>query len=312
MSITLNPIINREIRSRLRKRRTFLGMLGYVALLSLLVWGIYAIFYETSVSQGFNSLRTPSIQYGAAVGKAIFIGMTFLLLIVFPFTAVALASDAIAGERERQTFDMLRITALNDRQIVWGKLGAVFIFVLLYVMLTLPIQALAFLFGGVALTEFLIATFGILVTGLACGAFGIYVSSIARSARVATALSSSLILLFVYGLPFMVWISAIFLPFFFEDFFNDIPTPVTALLLFYGGGFLTSINPLGAAILTGIAAANGQGYFLYSFPIPTSGGTFTLWAIAPWMVYVVFYLLVTLGLVFLTTRRLRKLSNFEA
>ena len=48
-----------------------------------------------------------------AFGKAIFGLIVWLELVMISFTAPALTSGAIALERERQTFDLLKVTLLN-------------------------------------------------------------------------------------------------------------------------------------------------------------------------------------------------------
>lgn len=304
----LNPIIIREIRSRMRRRQTFFGFTGYVIGLGILVWGFYTIFYYSNTALSYNNLPASSAQYGSTIGKVIFSSITLLLLMIFPFNAVAFASDSIAGEKERQTYEILRITTMTTRHIVLGKLGAVFIFLVLYLLLALPIQALAFLFGGVTLGELLISTGGILVTGLAFAALGVYISSLVKTVRVATALSATLIIMGLYVLPFAIWLVFIIAPPLFNDVFYQPSLPLM-LLLIYGGGFLLCLNPLSAAITTGIAASEGNGYFFFSITQSIQGGTITLWVVSPWLVYVLFYSLLTLLLIWLSTRRLMKMSE---
>ena len=303
----LNPLILREMRSRMRSRRTFIGLTGYAIMLSVIAGFIYTGFYYSTANTSqvyYNLAAAPSIETGPYIGKTIFAVTVILLLVVLPFTAATLAADAIAGERERQTFDILRITAMSTPQLVWGKLGAVFSLLLLYILIPLPLLGLAFFFGGVSLGEVVIAILALLVTALAFGAWGIYISSIARTAKIATAVASGLIMLVVYVAPLFIWLISVFIPLVFGASAAT-PDPLLLLLYFYGGGFLTSLNPIGAAILTGIAAAAGYGYFI--FPIPS--GTITFWAVSPWLIYVTFYVLFTFALVSLTVRRLRKMSE---
>jgi hypothetical protein len=84
-------------------------------------------------------------------------------------------------------------------------------------------------------------------------------------------------------------------------------------LLIYGGGFLLSINPFGAAIMTGTLAEQGNGYFFFSWTETIPGGqgqTITLWLVSPWLVYVIFHTLLAWGLVSLTIRRVARVSNY--
>ena len=300
----LNPIVMRETRGRMRNRRTFIGLTGYVGFLGALAGIIYAAFYYSSeVSRTYGNVTTASIEIGPYIGKSIFVGTVMLMLVMLPFTAAALASDAVAGERERQTYEMLRITSMSTQRLVWGKLGAVFSYLALHILVVLPILSFAFLFGGVSVGELLIALTGLLTTALGFGAWGLFISSLVRTTKMATALSSSFILLAVYGGPFLLWMVYLISPLITGITFD--PSNMPGFLLYlYLGGFVVTLNPLGAAALTGTAIAAGYNYFFFSIPGPV-----TLWVISPWIVYVVFYLLFTLLLVQLTIRRLTKISE---
>jgi ABC-type transport system involved in multi-copper enzyme maturation permease subunit len=303
----INPIILREMRGRMRNRRTFFGLTSYAMLLGGLAGIIYASFYYSASYSQVSNLATPSIEIGPYLGKTLFSVTVILLLIMLPFSAATLAADAIAGEKERQTYEILRITPMSSQRLVWGKLGAVFVLLVLYILIALPLLVLAFLFGGVTVGEMLIATLGLLVTALAFTAWGLYVSSVARSTKVATAVSSTLILFFIYGLPFMLWMGTIMIGLFIDNqIFND-PDPLLMIFFIYAGGFLASNNPLGAAVLTAMATMAGYNYFIFS--MPGQNGQGTLWFVSPWLVYVIFYLLLTLAFVFLTRRKLTKISE---
>jgi ABC-type transport system involved in multi-copper enzyme maturation permease subunit len=302
----INPIVLREMRGRMRSRRTFLGLTGYAGFLSALTGIIYASFvnFSSEFGQSYGDIALATSEMGPYLGKSIFSGLVILMLIMLPFTAAALAADAIAGERERQTYEMLRITSMSTQRLVWGKLGAVLSLLGLYILVIIPLLSFAFLFGGVAFGELVIALIGLVATALGFGAWGLFVSSMAKSTKMATAVSSSLILLIVYAGPFLLWLAVMIVgPLIAIDLFD---TPdLVSISLIYLGGFIISLNPLGAALLTGAANAAGYNYFVFSLPGPPA----TLWVVSPWLVYVAFYLLLTWLLMRLTIRRLAKLSE---
>jgi len=186
ITLRINPIIVREMRSRMRGRRAFVVMTIYLMLLSCMAGSVYTFIYSENISGNAYGLTAPNIQYGPVIGKSIFTGTVLLLLTIISFIAPAFTAGAIAGERERKTYEILLITPMSAFQIVWGKLGAVFIFLLLLILASLPIQSLAFLFGGVALAEVVIAALGLLVTALAFGALGLYISSWVRTTMTVT------------------------------------------------------------------------------------------------------------------------------
>ena len=60
MRLQLNPIILREIRSRLRRRRTYVGLVAYVGGLGICVWCFYALFYYINTTGSNTPTRITS------------------------------------------------------------------------------------------------------------------------------------------------------------------------------------------------------------------------------------------------------------
>lgn len=308
----VNPIIVNEMRSRMRGCRAYAILTIYLIILSCGVGSLYTTFYANTADYGnLYNITTPNVQEGATLGKLIFAGTIMLLLMLISHIAPAFTAASISGERERQTYDVLIITPMKARKIVWGKLGGVFLFLLLMILTSLPVQSLAFLFGGVELTELLIAALALSVTALAFGALGLFISSHNRTSMSSIVITYSLILPFIYGLPFFVLFLANFLiPLMIllettGGQYNELVALLYGAMLFYGAGFLLSINPFSSAALTMGFAANGQGYFFFTERIQGM----TIWLVSPWLVYVIFYSLLTIWLVHLTTRRLNKISR---
>jgi ABC-type transport system involved in multi-copper enzyme maturation permease subunit len=300
-----NPIILREMRGRMRGWRAFVVLTVFLMLLSCLAGSVYAIVYAESVRYNPYGLTAPSVQYGPVIGKSIFSGVVLLLLMITSFISPAFTAGAIAGEREQKTYEVLLITPMRARQIVSGKLGAVFLFLLLLILAALPIQSLAFLFGGVALAEVLIAAVGLLVTVFAFGALGLYVSTLARTTMVAIIITYGFVIL-TYALPLMLFYFGVtLLPPVIEYSDQILLLQVMAVSLIYGIGFALSINPLSSALLTAMIAADGRGYFFFK----ENFDQVTFWFVSPWLIYVTFYTLLALLLLFLTIRRVVRISD---
>ncbi len=298
-----NPIIIREMRSRMRGRRAFIFITLYLMLLSCMAGSVYTLIYSENVAYNPYNQAAPAIEYGPVIGKAIFSGIVLLLITIISFIAPGFTAGAIAGEHERQTYPILQITPLRPVQIVWGKLGSVFIFLLLLIAASLPIQSLAFLFGGVAPGEVIIAALGLTVTALAFGTLGLFISSLVRRTILAIVVTYTLGIPFIYGMPFMIFYIAS-ITFSVVTVFDDPSLPIIFFAV-YGLGFLASINPFSSAIMTGIAAENGRGYFFFSETI----GPVTLWLVSPWLIYVIFYSLLTIILFWLTVQQVGRINN---
>ena len=129
LSFESNPVLIRELRANLRNARAF-GLLAlYVALLGAVV---------TANFPGDTAIDLQSD--GGARGRDLFFwlfgGQVALILAILP----AMATGALAQERERQTLQPLILTPLSPLQIVWGKAGGVLSLVGLMLLATLPLR----------------------------------------------------------------------------------------------------------------------------------------------------------------------------
>ncbi len=316
----ISPIIIREMRSRMRGRRVYIVLTLHLLGLSLLVGGVYLTFYfETA-----NNYRHPYdagislIQYGATIGKTIFAATTLMLIALFSLIAPAFGAGAIAGEKERQTFETLLITSMRSRQIISGKLGAIFTLLLVFLVASWPIQSLSMAFGGIAMAEIVITNLGLLVTALAFAAMGLFISSLIRTTSNAVMITYTIILPFIYGLPLLVAYlgETFYRRSWFENWVDLLAYPLK-LLYFYTIYLFFSLNPFTSTALTWKSIlADNKGYFIFQNSSDDMIGPFDggqnipdLWFISPWLLYVIIYSLLTLLIIFLTTRRISKASK---
>jgi len=291
-----NPVLVNELRIRMRGKRAFLILAGHLILLSAIVFFIYFAVHEDAQSYGrysYGGNFQRVLEASSNAGKAIFYGTALLLLIFVSIIAPAFTAGALVGEKERQTYDLLTITTLPSRAIIWGKLNAILTFIILLIMATLPILTMAYFFGGVAIGEVLIAVLVLLVTAFIFSALGLFVSSFARSTTTANLTTYAIVLPLLLGVPFLVFVigilsSGIFL----DNLISDDPPLLVAAFLTYLISFLLSINPLSMAVTSEVFLSETGSYFFsveqffdYDFPI-----------IAPWIIYVIFGL--TLSFIF--------------
>ncbi|MDM8526734.1 ABC transporter permease subunit [Anaerolineales bacterium HSG24] len=311
MTSHTNPIIVNEMRTRMRGCRAYVLLTLYLALISCITATMYVTIYDTSTGlYGDYDITTANVRDAPDIGKAIFISTTILLLFLITHIAPAFTAASISGEREKQTYDILITTPLLARRIVWGKLGAVFLFLFLLILTSLPVQSLAFLFGGVAFTELIIATLVLAMSALAFGSVGLYISSLNRTTMVSILFTYSVILPFVYGLPFIVfWLGTFTLPVvaLIGSVYSELASMIIGIVMAYLAGFLLSLNPFSSGLLTIIAATNGNGYFFfteqvfYNISIPM---------VSPWIIYVFFCVFIVIVMAQLTIRQLNQISNF--
>jgi len=195
----LNPIIVREVRTRMRGGRPYAILTVFLLLLS----AVAAMFYTLMMQQSRMGVTLMS----AHVGQALFNGLALCEVFLVVFLAPALTSGAISGEREQLTYDMLLATPLPPMQILWGKLIGALSYLLLLILAAVPIFSVVMMFGGVEPRTMLKALALLLMTTLAFGMIGLSCSALVRRTSRATLLSYSIILLLLGAttLPAAVW-----------------------------------------------------------------------------------------------------------
>ncbi len=194
----LNPIIIKEMRGYVRGSRAFWVLTGYLAGLGLLAYGLYRITMAT-VGERFGAGAPPQ---SAFIGQSLFAGLAFLEMLFICFITPALTAGAISGEIERRTYDMLLATPLRAVNILWGKMVASLIYVLLLILAAIPLSSVIFLFGGVALRD-MIQVIGLLgIVALTYGSLGMFFSALTRRTGRAMVLSYLVILSLVFGTIF--------------------------------------------------------------------------------------------------------------
>src|SRR5690348_10305973 len=181
---------SKEFRLRMRSWRSLLIITVYLAALAAAGLGTIRSIGESGVNSGLNA---------AAIGPQIFGALAEFQLILIAFVTPALTAGAIAGEKERQTYELLLTTRLSSVSIVLGKLLTSLAYVVLLLLLSLPLFAMAFLFGGIGLKQLGLTFLILLVAALAIGSISLLVSALIRRVQIATALSYVLVFALVLG-----------------------------------------------------------------------------------------------------------------
>lgn len=278
-----NPLLSKELRGQMRGKRTFVILSVYLVVLT----GLTALL---SVMTTVSSSDPTSGPRMADLGQGVFYGVTILELLMVAFVTPAFSAGAISGERERRTFDLLRTTLLAPRQIVVGKLVAALSTMILLIFVSLPVQSLAFVFGGADPIELALAALILLVAALTYAAVGLFYSTVSRSTLVATVLTYVTVFVATVGLPVLVLLVAGFgmTPLMLADGGGQVSWVGEAALL-YGGLLFISLSPLGTAIVAELIYLQDGSVLLtwqslsgevgQRIPVPS-----------PWIVFLVLYL----------------------
>ncbi|MBL9125482.1 MAG: ABC transporter permease subunit [Planctomycetaceae bacterium] len=137
----LGPIFAADVISSGRRSRYYLIRIAY----ALLVAMVLALCYAPAWSSGPATIRST-----AALAAAFFSGFAALQISAVLVLGPAFTAGAIATERERRTIEYLFATDLSNVEIVYGKFAAALLRMVVLLLVSLPILALARLLGGIA------------------------------------------------------------------------------------------------------------------------------------------------------------------
>ena len=286
-----NPVILKELRGRMRGRQAFILLTAYLGLIAIFIGIIYLVTVGESSSIGWD----PSLRQ--SVGKAIFGSVVLLELLLVSFIGPGLTAGAITAERERQTFDLLRTTLLSASSLVLGKVGAAFTYLFLLILTALPIQSLAFLLGGVGIGEMVVSSVMLVVTAIFFCTLGIFFSSFMKRTLPATVTSYGTIVA-----SFLLIVVTFFLITYVDRMSSNID-PVREYALTMLVWFLISTNPFLAAIMTEVILVEDQSLF---YTQNSLFGNNNFYLSSPWIIYVVFYLVLTVIMIFLSIQRVKR------
>jgi ABC-2 type transport system permease protein len=189
---SINPVLRRELKERMRARRTGYVLTAYLGVLALVLYGLYANA-QRQQSGGIDPLSS------ATLGRGMFESLLFAVLLLVCFLVPGYTAGAIVGERERQTLIPMQVTLLSPGAIVAGKLLASLAYLVLILASTAPLLAVSFFFGGVTLLEMLRGLGMVVVTGVVLASISLAVSSVARRVQAATVVAYGLALMLIVG-----------------------------------------------------------------------------------------------------------------
>lgn len=175
----INPILKKELMVGSRSMKMSFGILGINAFLTLIVIFVILTTNASSRITGYN--------YSELVWLFPILGCTecAILSLIVPI----ITSGSISGEREKQTLDIMLTTPMKPFSIALGKLGSAMVMVMMYMISSIPVMAIAFVLGGMSWW----ALFGLigmmLYLGIYVGSVGIFCSSVVKKSIMATVLT---------------------------------------------------------------------------------------------------------------------------
>jgi ABC-2 type transport system permease protein len=288
-ALSQNPVAVKELRSRMRGRRAFGVLTVYLLFMTGLVGVVYHGFYASQ-----NSTFGPGL---AMAGKSVLATIVAMQGFLVVFGSLSFTSSAIIGEKERQTYDLLRTTSLPAEQLVLGKLLSALSYVLLLVVVSIPLESIAFLLGGVSLAEILVSQLLLMVSSVTFALIGLSASSAARNVQMANGLA----FLGASGLLVGVPVLAFLLAFIFREALSLLPEFVTANLLF---GIIYTNLPASLIVTEVMLLEEGTWW-----AANLSGRSSPTWVFSPWYVHLLFNVVLSAWLYRRTVRRIQQIPD---
>ncbi|MDB5079001.1 MAG: hypothetical protein JWP00_925 [Chloroflexi bacterium] len=261
-SLRYNPIIIKELRYRMRSWHGLVDLATFSLLLSIFGLIMYN-FYQSSNrlyylgNNAYNVYATGnqpprSQELGSNYFIAIVVAQLFLACILAP----SFSAPTIAGEKERQTYDVLLVTLLRPRDIIIGKLFSSLAYLMLVTIAGIPVASVAFLMGGLEPDQLVAAIVVMLVTGLVLGSIGIYWSSamLRSTAASRNAFINILVLYFVLPLLLVYGLNILFQPYGVFELSVYAENDLKDTLM-----WISSINPMYAIVDTNEILKNRAG-----------------------------------------------------
>lgn len=130
--------------------RAFVLLFVYIALLGMVVFAAWPSDTRLDLTEGARQSQAEGAgPPGTRLVNIFFLGQYILMALMTP----SFAAGAIAGEKERKTYEMLLASPLHPTAIVMGKLLASLAHLAVLVFASLPIVMLCLPLGGMSLWE---------------------------------------------------------------------------------------------------------------------------------------------------------------
>jgi hypothetical protein len=292
-----NAVTVKELRGRMRGARSF----AIITVFLLLMGSFTVLLYMLQLPR----LSTQDTIITGELGRLLFLAVVGIELLLIVFIVPALTAGAITGERERKTYDLLQTTLLSAPAFIVGKMESALGYMLLLLLSAIPLQSIAFLFGGVSGTEVMVALVLLSVTALVLGALGMFFSAMTERTMTATVRVYTAAVVLVFGLPmvaFLLFGGA------FQNAIAGIRVPAASAaqeaLYIYGDMIVSSLNPVTSAFYTQQMLIDQQQIALMDVQLATDGSFIPV--ISPWILTSIIYLGVTAILLMLAVRQMRR------
>ncbi|AOZ92187.1 ABC transporter permease [Paenibacillus crassostreae] len=281
----INPVLDKEIRLRMRTPRAMLSVLSYILVLGFIAMGfIYITMYLNNSNGGTQ-------QFNSGMSQMMFYVLSFAQLLMIAFMAPALTAGVISSEREKQTLSMLLTTQQSSMTIILSKLLSSLGFMALIVIATLPVYSIVFLFGGISPSQLVSLFLFYLFVMLLLGSLGVMFSTIFKRTIISIIVTYSvgIFIFLITGLLYLFLISM-----WQGNYGGSVAAPTFSWV-----GFILGLNPAGAMLSLFDPTFSKTIFYVRGSTINTEA------PMQLWVEFVLVYTVVIIGSLWVSIRSIR-------
>jgi len=175
---------NPEIRRYLQINFRYPKALSYIILYILALLTLYTlIYFGMNIEFHYNKM-----EYGLYF-KILFKLTMFMEYVIFFYIGSYLISNSIAHEKEKGTFDFIRLSVIDKKAIAFGKVLGAISFISFLLLITFPFVVVIALFLNMGLMNFLIVHFNLIIYAFLFHSIGLFCGIAFNKAQTANALA---------------------------------------------------------------------------------------------------------------------------
>ncbi len=165
-----NPIVIRDLRTRMRGMGAFGLLIVYLLLIAIVMC---IVFYATTDWGAATGISATS-----RIGSGMFTGLAWTQTIILMIVIPGVISAAVSKEYEKKTIEMVVLSRLNSFLYVFGKLISALLYCVVLVISTLPLAGICLMFGGISPEEIAVTYLLTIVFCFMMCSVGLYLSTV--------------------------------------------------------------------------------------------------------------------------------------
>ncbi|MBI1373207.1 MAG: hypothetical protein GC159_10790 [Phycisphaera sp.] len=161
----MNPVVVRDLRQAVTGRQLSSVLILFL-LVQLMLFGLMAF------SQNVDELRG---------GRSVFGGLCMVLVITTVLVMPIIAASRFSFERSKEDMDLLLVTTLSARRVLWGKINAAMLATLMIFGAFTPFLSLTYLMRGIDLPTIFATLVGVAIMSYVCTIYAVSVACCGRN-----------------------------------------------------------------------------------------------------------------------------------